>query len=133
MPSGNSNTSGSLNGGVVNQPRVLLPDHGRVEALLDRRPDRERRREDLVALLVGDDEVGAVAHAELVDLAEQVVGGVAGEHVGQAGLDAHADQREAARGLPVRRLRELVVAELDAGLLVRVVGCGSDRLIAMSR
>ena len=46
---------------------VLLPDHGRIQALLDRGPDRERRREDLVALVVGDDEVGAVAHAELVD------------------------------------------------------------------
>ena len=42
---------------------VLLPDDRRVQALLDRRPDRERRRE-VVAV---DDEVGAVAHADLVD------------------------------------------------------------------
>ena len=92
MPSGKSNTSGSLNGGVVNQPAVLLPDHRRVEALLDRGPDRERRRE----VVARDLEVGAVAGAELVDLGEQVVGGVAGEHVGEPGLDAHPDQREPA-------------------------------------
>ena len=120
MPSGNSNTSGSLNGGVVYQPRVLLPDDGRVQALLDRRPDAERRGEDLVAVVVAHDEVRAVAHAELVDLAEQVVGGVPGEHVAQPRLDAHADEGEPPRGLPVGRLRELVVAELHARLGVRV-------------
>ena len=59
---------------------VVLPDHRRVEALLDRRPDREGRRE-VVAL---DDEVRAVADADLVDLGEQLVGGVAGEDVGGA-------------------------------------------------
>ena len=67
---------------------ALLPDHRRVEALLDRRPDRERRRE-VVAL---DDEVGAVADPDLVDLREQLVGGVAREHVGRAGLDADPDR-----------------------------------------
>jgi hypothetical protein len=56
---------------------VALPDERWVQALLDRRPDRERRRE-VVAL---DDEVRAVAHADLVDRTEQVVGGVAREDV----------------------------------------------------
>ena len=95
IPSGKSKTSGSENGSVVNQPRLLLPDHGWVEALLDRRPDRERRRE-VVAL---DDEVGAVADPDLVDLREQLVRGVTREDVGGAGLDADPDQCQLA-GLP---------------------------------
>ncbi len=61
-------------------PAVLLPDDGRVEALLDRGPDREARRE-VVSL---DDQVGAVPDADLVDLAEQLIRGVAGEHVRHA-------------------------------------------------
>ena len=72
---------------------ALLPDHRRVEALLDRRPDRERRRE-VVAL---DDEVRAVADPDLVDLREQLVGGVAREDVCGARLDPDPDQREQAR------------------------------------
>ena len=106
---------------MVNQLAVL-PDHRRVQALLDRGPHRERRREDLVAVVVGHHEVGAVAGAELVDLAEQVVGGVPREHVGQPGLDADADQRQPAGRLPLPRHRELLVAELHAGLLVRRLG-----------
>ena len=121
IPSGKSKTSGSLNGGVVNHSAVL-PDHRRVEALLDRGPHRERRREDLVAVVVGDHQVGAVAGAELVDLGEQVVGGVPREDVGEARLDADADQREAAGVLPLARHGELLVAELDAALLVRRLG-----------
>src|SRR5213076_1968144 len=58
---------------------VALPDERRVQALLDRRPDREGRREVVAA----DNEVRAVADADLVDLREQVVGGVAREHVGE--------------------------------------------------
>ena len=42
---------------------LALPDQRRVQALLDRGPDRERRRE-VVAL---DDEVGAVADADFAD------------------------------------------------------------------
>jgi hypothetical protein len=103
-------------------PLAVLPHHGRVEALLDRRPHRERRCEDLVAVVVGHDEVGAVAGAELVDLAEQVVGGVPREHVGEPRLDADADQGQPAGGLPVPRNRELLVAELHARLLVRHLG-----------
>ena len=80
---------------------------------------------------------------ELVDDAEQLVGGVAGEDVGQARLDADARQREPAGRLPLRRLGELRVAELDAGLLVgpvrvrvrqghrhvEVVGAGRERTV----
>ena len=61
---GKSKVSGSENGAVVNQPRSASQITRRVEALLDRRPDRERRRE-VEAL---DDEVRAVAHTDLVDL-----------------------------------------------------------------
>ena len=115
MPSGKSKTSGSENGSVVYQPRLPLPDHRRVQALLDRRPDRERRRE-VVAV---DDEVGAVADADQVDLGEELVGGVAGEHVREARLDADPDQREPPGLLPALGLRELGVAELHARLGVR--------------
>ncbi len=97
---------------------VALPDDRRVEALLDRRPDRERRRE-VVAL---DDEVRAVADADLVDLGEQLVGRMAGEDVGRAGLDADPDEREQALLLPCPRALELVVAELHAGQLERPLG-----------
>ena len=97
---------------------ALLPDHGRVEALLDRRPDREGRRE-VVAL---DDEVGAVADPDLVDLREQLVGRVAREHVGCARLDADPDQGELPLLHPVLVLGELVVAELHVRLGVRVLG-----------
>ena len=93
MPSGNVNTSGSLNGGSREPAAVLLPDHGRVQALLDRGPDREARRE-LVPL---DLQVRAVADADLVDRVEQLVGGVAREHVRHAGLDADPDEGELAR------------------------------------
>ena len=99
MPSGKSKISGSENGSVVNQPALALPDERRVEALLDRRPDRERRRE----VVPGDDEIGAVANAHLVDLREEPVGGVAGEDVREAGLDADPDEREQPRLLPPRR------------------------------
>ena len=75
MPSGKTNVSGSRERRGGEPAAIALPDDRRVQALLDRRPDRERGRE-VVAL---DDEVGAVAHADLVDLGEQLVGGVAGE------------------------------------------------------
>ncbi len=97
---------------------VPLPDHRRVEALLDRRPDRERRRE-VVAL---DDEVRAVADPDLVDRREELVGRVSGEDVGGARLDADPDEREQALLLPCRCPLELVVAELDARQLVRALG-----------
>ena len=97
---------------------VLLPDHWGVEALLDRGPDRERRGE----LVSVDGQVGAVPSAQLVDLGEELIGGVTGEDVGQPGLDAHADQCEPAGILPLSSLGELLVPELDAGLLVRLLG-----------
>ena len=61
---------------------------------------------------------------DLVDLREQVVGGVAREHVGEPGLDTDADERELAGLLPVLRLRELLVAELHARLLEGSLGMG---------
>ena len=90
---------------------LLLPDQRRVQALLDRRPDREGRSE-VVAL---DDEVGAVAHPHLVDLVEEVVGGIAGEDVGEARLDADPREREQAALPPALVHVELVLPELDVG------------------
>ena len=90
---------------------VALPHERRIEALLDRRPDRERRRE-VVAV---DDEVGAVAHADLVDLGEELVGGVPREDVRQAGLDADAGEAEDSRLAPLLVLVELVLAEQRVG------------------
>src|SRR5215207_9781145 len=88
---------------------IALPHQRRVQALLDGRPDRERRREG-VAL---DDQVGAVAHADLVDLGEKTVGGVTREDVREARLDPDAHERQEPRLLPLGRGRELGVAELD--------------------
>ena len=100
---------------------LLLPDHRRVQALLDRRPDAEARREDLVSHLIPNHEIGTVSGAQLVDLAEQLVDGIAREHVTQPRLDAHPHQGESARRLPVRRLLELVIAELHTRLAVWVL------------
>ena len=47
-----------------------------------------------------------------------------GEHVGQPRLYPHPDQRELAGFFPLRGQRELVVAQLDAGPAVRVLGVG---------
>ncbi len=104
MPSGNTNTSGSLNGGVVNQPASFSQITGGLRhSSIVVQIENDGAKISLPSSSVHD-EVGAVAHAELVDLElEQVVGGVAGEHVAQPGLDAHAHQREPARGLPVGR------------------------------
>ena len=107
---------------------VPLPDHRRVEALLDRRPDRERGRE-VVAV---HDEVGAVADADLVDLGEQVVGGVAGEDVREPRLDADADERQLPRA-PGLLAVELRVAELHPRLLEGPLGVPLESVIAMSR
>ena len=112
MPAGNSKVSGSLNGSVVNQPRPFSQIDGRVQALLDRGPDREGRAE----LIAVDNEVGAVPDADLVYGAEKLVSGVASEHVGESWLDADAGQRQQATLFPFRGELELLVAELDAGL-----------------
>jgi hypothetical protein len=62
-----------------------------------------------------------------------VVFGVAGEDVRQPRLDPDADEGEPTGILPLAVLGELLVAELDARQRVRLLGCGVDRLIAMSR
>ena len=116
MPSGKRNSLGfgERRGG---EPAALaLVDDRRVEALLDRRPDAERRGEGEAL----DHQVAAVAHADLVDRREQVVGGVAGDDVGEARLDAHADERQQAALGPLSVRRELRRAEHDADLVVGV-------------
>jgi hypothetical protein len=95
---------------------LALPDQRWVETLLDRRPDREGRREGVPV----DREIGPVPHGDLVDRREEVIGGVAGEDVGEPGLDTDSDQSEQARLLPALVLGELTVAELHARLGVRL-------------
>ena len=86
-----------------------LVDDRRVEAFLDRRPDREGGGE-LVSL---DDQVGSVADTHLVDGGEEVIGGVPREDVGEAGLHAHPHQGQEPLALPFTREGELLVTELD--------------------
>ncbi len=117
IPSGNSNTSGSLNGGVVNQPRPS----SQITGGLRHSSIVVQMLNDGSEVIAGDDQVGAVADAELVDLAEQVVGRVAREDVRQARLDADPEEREPAGRLPRSGLRELRVTELLPGQLVRAV------------
>ena len=107
-------------GGRVEAP-LALPDQRRVQALLDRRPDRERGRE-VIAL---DDEVGAVAHPDF------------------ARRRRTAPRRRSGRARPTGRARrrcrraraapacshcscagELVVAEHLPRQLVRALGVG---------
>ena len=118
IPAGKAKVSGSENGAVVNRPALLFPHEGRVEALLDGGPDRKRRRE----VETVDDEVAAVPYTDLVDLREQVIGRVPGEHVGEAGFHAHAHQREESPFLPALVAGELLGAEEHAGDLVGPFG-----------
>ena len=99
---------------------VALVDDGRVEALLDGRPDREGRGEAVPC----HDQVAAVADGDLVDLAEQVVRGVAGQHVGQPRLDPHAAQGQLTPLDPGVVLGELKLAQQHAGLLVGTLRVG---------
>ena len=118
IPSGKSNTSGSLNGAVVCQPPSSQITGGLRHSSIVVHIENDGAKIS-VAVVVGDDEVGAVAGAELVDLREQVVGGVPREHVGQAGLDTDPAEGQTSRALPEAGLLELLVTELDAALLVR--------------
>ena len=98
MPSGNSNVSGSLNGGVVYQPRSFSQMTGglRHSSIVVQMLNDGRE------VVAGDDEVRPVADPELVDLGEEVVGRVAGEDVRQPRLDADPDEGQPARRLPAR-------------------------------
>ena len=99
---------------------LALPHERWIQTLLDRRPDREGRGE-VIAL---DDEVGAVAHPDFVDAREQLLGGVAGEDVGQAWLNPDPDQREQARLLPRLVAFQLVLAEHRPGQLMGTLRVG---------
>ena len=94
-------------------PVAVLPDDRRVQALLDRGPDAEHRGEGVA----GDLEVAAIADVDLVHVVDVVLGGVRGEDIGQAGVHAHAHERQLAAHLPGVIHRELLVAELEAGNL----------------
>jgi hypothetical protein len=100
---------------------ALFPDDRRVEAFLDGRPDRERRSE-VVAL---NDEVRSIADADLLDIREELVGGIPGEHVRQPRLYPDSEQGESARRLPLAGPGELLITELDATLCVRPLGVRS--------
>ena len=118
MPSGKTNVSGSENGAVVYQPRSRSQITGGF------------RHSSIVVQI---ENVGAKSKPSISRSApsrtptsstvgEEVVGGVAGEHVGETGLDADAHEGEPAGGLPPVGDRELAVAEHLAGLVVRVLG-----------
>ena len=120
MPSGKSKISGSLNGAVVYQPRSLSQITGGF-----------RHSSIVVQMLKDGAKISRPASSCTTRFAPSRVpssstalnrwsSGVAGEHVAEPRLHAHADQREATGALPVPGLGELVVAELDPGLLVRV-------------
>jgi hypothetical protein len=66
--------------------------------------------------------VGAVAHPDLVDLGEELVGRVPREDVRGPRIDPDPDQRERAGPLPAFVLPELVIPELDVRLLVGAFG-----------
>ena len=70
----------------------------------------------------GISQVAAVADVDFVDLVEEVIGCVAREDIGQAGIHAHPDQGQAPGRLPFARPFELLVGELHAGEAERVVG-----------
>ena len=81
----------------------------------------------------GDDEVGPVTHADLLDLGEEVVAGVSGEDVGKARLDAHPDECQLFRAPPIPQ----AAANCSSPSFIPVswygrVGCGDDSDIAMS-
>ena len=61
-----------------------------------------------------------------------MVGGVAGEDVGEAGLDADPDEREQP-GRSHASAGELLVAEHARRSPSGCSGCGSESVIAMSR
>jgi hypothetical protein len=94
-------------------PGTVLPDDGRVQALLDGGPDAEDGREGEA----GNLEVAAVADMDLVDLVEGMLRGVGGEDIGETGVHAHPDQRQPAPLLPGGCHGELLVTQLDAGKL----------------
>ena len=119
IPSGKSKTSGSLNGG------------GGVPATVPSQITGGLRHSSIVVHIEND---GAKISLPLSSVTtrlapsrvpsssisrEQVVGGVPREHVGQAGLDADPAEGQPSRALPEAGLLELLVAELDAALLVR--------------
>jgi hypothetical protein len=126
MPPGKTKISGSLKGAVVNQPRSLSQMTGGLR--LDRGPDGERRAE----LVSVDHQVRPVAHADLVDRVEQGVGSMLCEDVGQAGLDAHAGERQETLLRKARRQFELLVTELDARHGERIGRVGRESDMAMS-
>ena len=110
---------------------VPLPDHRRVQALLDRRPDRERRRE-VVAL---DHEVrrrrGRRSRRSTRTDGRPRSGRTRPTAPGSTPMPTSASSPRASHSVGQR---ELLVAELHARLLVRPRrGAGRDSDIAMSR
>ncbi len=95
---------------------VAFVDDRRIEALLDRRPDAERRGKGEAL----DHQVVAVAHADLVNRREQVVGRRSGRDIGEARLDTHADECEQPALGPGVAGRELGSTEADAELVMGI-------------
>lgn len=62
-----------------------------------------------------------------------MIGRVTGEDIGKAGFDSDAAEGQQIRLLPLVGALELVVTQLDADGSSWAVGCGRDKLIAVSR
>jgi hypothetical protein len=69
-----------------------------------------------------DAEVAAVAHADLVDLGEEVVGGVRANTSDRPGSTPIAGRASSPRSSQAVDLAELMLAEQDAHLVERVGG-----------
>jgi hypothetical protein len=116
------NRSGSENGGKVKKASLLLPHQRGVEALLDRRPDGEHRRERNAL----DPQVAARPDVDVVDLVEQVLGRVRDEHLHETRTDADSEECEPVALAPRGIHRELLVTQHATRRVVRVrrVGLG---------
>ena len=106
---------------------VLLPDHGRVEAFLNRGPDAERGSKDFVAFVVPHNQIRAITGAQLINRTKQVVLRIAGKDIGHSWFHANTDQSEAVGLLPVPCGSELLVTELYTGFGIRVGGVGQGQ------
>ena len=98
------------------QAARLLPHDRRVQTFFDGGPDGEcRRKVESV-----DRQVGSVAYTDFVDGVEEVIRRVPCEHVRQAGLHSHADERQETAVAPLRVGGELGGTKWLANFVVRV-------------
>src|SRR5689334_23263657 len=96
---------------------VPLPDHRWIQTFLDGGPDGKVGSK-LVAI---DGNVRSIANAHLLDLVKQIVLGIACEDIRHTRLNPHPHQGKLIFLLPIAGFPKLIVAELDAGLMERIL------------